>query len=58
MFDDIMLSDTYDAVVGVGVIVEGHARPDCFKELIRIVKPGDHRSPFPFPNIILHGSGC
>lgn len=30
----------YDAVIAVGVFTEGHARPDCLPELIRITRPG------------------
>jgi predicted TPR repeat methyltransferase len=32
----------FDAVIAVGVFTEGHAKPDSFHELIRIVKPGGH----------------
>ncbi len=34
--------DTYDAVIGTGIFVPGHADEKCFDELIRIVKPGKH----------------
>lgn len=33
-------SDHYDAVVAVGVLTAGHAGPDCFEELTRVVRPG------------------
>lgn len=30
----------FAAVVAVGVLTEGHAKPDCFDELTRVVRPG------------------
>jgi len=33
---------TYDAVVSAGAFIVGHIGPECFGELIRIVKPGGH----------------
>jgi len=30
----------YDAVVAVGVLTAGHAGPECFPELTRVVRPG------------------
>jgi predicted TPR repeat methyltransferase len=35
-FDD----SAFDAVVSVGVFTEGHAPPESFDELVRVVKPG------------------
>lgn len=35
-------SDSFDAVVSVGVLTLGHAPPSSFDELIRITKPGGH----------------
>lgn len=33
-------SDSYDAVLSSGVFTPGHAPPESFRELVRIVKPG------------------
>jgi SAM-dependent methyltransferase len=33
-------SDTYDAVISVGVFTPGHAPPQSFVELCRVTKPG------------------
>lgn len=33
-------SDHFAAVIAVGVLTEGHARPDCFAELTRVIRPG------------------
>lgn len=33
-------SDHFAAVVAVGVLTEGHAKPDCFAEITRIIRPG------------------
>ena len=33
-------SDTYDAVISVGVFTPGHAPPHAFDELCRVTKPG------------------
>ncbi len=32
--------DSFDAVFSIGVFTEGHAPPDSFDELVRVVKPG------------------
>ena len=34
------LSDTYDALTGVGMFSGAHVKEDCLLEFIRIVKPG------------------
>ncbi|XP_078673291.1 methyltransferase-like protein 27 isoform X2 [Branchiostoma floridae x Branchiostoma belcheri] len=33
-------ADSYDAVIGSGLFANGHVKPDCLEQLIRIVKPG------------------
>ena len=35
-------TNTFDAVISVGVLTVGHAPADSFDELIRITKPGGH----------------
>ena len=35
-------TDTFDAVISVGVLTHGHAPPSSFDDLIRIVRPGGH----------------
>ena len=35
-------TDSFDAVVSVGVLTVGHAPPSSFDELIRVTKPGGH----------------
>lgn len=35
-------SDSFDAVISVGVLTSGHAPPATFDELVRITKPGGH----------------
>ena len=35
-------TDSFDAVVSVGVLTVGHAPPDSLDELIRVTKPGGH----------------
>ena len=35
-------TDSFDAVISVGVLTQGHAPPSSFDELIRITKPGGH----------------
>lgn len=32
--------DRFDAAISIGVLTQGHARPDSFDELVRVVKPG------------------
>ncbi|MBT5432880.1 MAG: class I SAM-dependent methyltransferase [Alphaproteobacteria bacterium] len=34
------LTDSYDAVLSAGVFTPGHAPPEAFVELVRVVKPG------------------
>ena len=36
----LLPSDHFAAVVAVGVLTEGHAKPDCFDELTRVIRPG------------------
>ena len=33
-------TDHFAAVIAVGVLTEGHAKPDCFEELTRVICPG------------------
>ena len=35
-------TDTYDAVITVGVLTVGHAPPSSLDELVRVTKPGGH----------------
>jgi predicted TPR repeat methyltransferase len=35
-------TDTYDAVITVGVLTVGHAPPSSLEELVRVTKPGGH----------------
>jgi predicted TPR repeat methyltransferase len=35
-------TDSYDAVIAVGVFTQGHAGPDCLEELVRITRSGGH----------------
>lgn len=35
-------SSSYDAVIAVGVLTQGHAGPECFNEITRILKPGGY----------------
>lgn len=35
-------TDTFDAIISVGVFTLGHAPSDSFDELVRITKPGGH----------------
>lgn len=35
-------TDSFDAIISVGVLTQGHAPPSSFDELIRITKPGGH----------------
>jgi len=35
-------TDSFDAVISVGALTEGHAPADSLDELVRITKPGGH----------------
>jgi ubiquinone/menaquinone biosynthesis C-methylase UbiE len=35
-------SNSFDAVISIGVLTEGHAPPGALDELVRITKPGGH----------------
>ena len=33
-------TDTFDAAISIGVLTQGHAKPDSFDDLIRVAKVG------------------
>jgi SAM-dependent methyltransferase len=39
---DIFSTNTFDAIVGVGIFTPGHAPSSAFDELVRITKPGGY----------------
>ena len=36
----ISIADTYDLIMGLGVLLPNHISDDAFEEMIRVTKPG------------------